>query len=75
MRGGIAALQDQPRSLRPVEIDEIRVVAATLADGDGPPGYHPVVGPVHPPDNVMVLFVDELCDASHNSSDVKSSVM
>ena len=28
-----------------------------------------------PPENAVVLCVDELCDASHNSSDVKSSVM
>jgi transposase len=29
----------------------------------------------HPPDKAVVLCVDELCEASHNSSDVKSSVM
>src|SRR5512142_917900 len=29
----------------------------------------------HPPDRAVVLCVDELCEASHNSSDVKSSVM
>jgi transposase len=29
----------------------------------------------HPPDKAVVLYVDELCEASHNSSDVKSSVM
>jgi transposase len=34
--GGIAALEDQPRPGRPAEIDEIKVVAATLAD-DGRP--------------------------------------
>ena len=28
-----------------------------------------------PPQNAVVLCVDELCEASHNSSDVKSSVM
>jgi transposase len=28
-----------------------------------------------PPENALVLCVDELCEASHNSSDVKSSVM
>jgi hypothetical protein len=28
-----------------------------------------------PPDKALVLCVDELCEASHNSSDVKSSVM
>ena len=28
-----------------------------------------------PPENAIVLCVDELCEASHNSSDVKSSVM
>ena len=28
-----------------------------------------------PPENALVLRVDELCEASHNSSDVKSSVM
>jgi transposase len=35
-RGGIAALEDEPRCGRPAEIDEIEVVAATLA-GDGRP--------------------------------------
>src|SRR3954465_12758580 len=30
--GGVAALQDLPRSGRPVEVDEIAVVVATLAD-------------------------------------------
>jgi len=29
----------------------------------------------HPPEQAVVLCVDELCEASHNSSDVKSSVM
>jgi len=29
----------------------------------------------HPPQKAVVLCVDELCEASHNSSDVKSSVM
>jgi len=29
----------------------------------------------HPPEEAVVLCVDELCGASHNSSDVKSSVM
>jgi hypothetical protein len=28
-----------------------------------------------PPANAAVFAVDELCEASHNSSDVKSSVM
>jgi transposase len=37
-RGGIAALEDEPRSGRPPEIDEIEVVAATLADDGRPPG-------------------------------------
>src|SRR6266576_7283721 len=36
-RGGIAALRDQPRSGRPAEIDEIKVVVATLATDGGPP--------------------------------------
>ena len=36
--GGIGALEDQPRSGRPAEIDEIKVVMATLADGGQPPG-------------------------------------
>jgi transposase len=35
--GGIAALEDQPRSGRPPEIDEIDVVVATLADEGRPP--------------------------------------
>src|ERR1035438_10257726 len=35
--GGIAALEDQPRSGRPAEIDEARVMVATLADGGRPP--------------------------------------
>ena len=30
---------------------------------------------LNPPDKAVVLCVDELCEASHNSSDVKSSVM
>jgi hypothetical protein len=30
---------------------------------------------LNPPDKAIVLCVDELCEASHNSSDVKSSVM
>ena len=35
-----------------------------------------VIGLYHnPPDKAVVLCVDELCEASHNSSDVKSSVM
>src|SRR5688500_10744632 len=37
--GGIAALEDQPRSGRPPEIDEIEVVVATLADGGRPPEH------------------------------------
>jgi transposase len=36
--GGIAALEDQSRSGRPAEIEEIRVVVATLAD-NGRPGW------------------------------------
>jgi transposase len=36
--GGIRALEDEPRSGRPAQIDEIEVVAATLADGGRPPG-------------------------------------
>jgi transposase len=35
--GGIAALDDQPRSGRPAEIDEIKVVAATLVNDGRPP--------------------------------------
>jgi transposase len=35
--GGIRGLQDQPRSGRPPEIDEIDVVVATLADDGRPP--------------------------------------
>jgi hypothetical protein len=30
---------------------------------------------LNPPDKAIVLSIDELCEASHNSSDVKSSVM
>jgi len=30
---------------------------------------------LNPPESAVVRCVDELCDASHNSSDVKSSVM
>ena len=30
---------------------------------------------LNPPDKAVVLCIDELCEASHNSSDVKSSVM
>ena len=30
---------------------------------------------LNPPEGAVVLCVDELCEASHNSSDVKSSVM
>jgi transposase len=36
-QGGIAALGDEPRSGRPVEIDEADVVVATLADDGRPP--------------------------------------
>jgi transposase len=36
--GGIAALEDQPRSGRPAEIDEVKVVVATLASDGRPPG-------------------------------------
>jgi transposase len=35
--GGIAALDDQPRSGRPAEIDEIKVVVATLVNDGRPP--------------------------------------
>ena len=37
--GGIGALEDQPRSGRPPEIDEIDVVVATLADDGRPPAH------------------------------------
>ena len=37
-RSGIKALEDEPRSGRPAEIDEIDVVVATLANGGKPPG-------------------------------------
>ena len=37
--GGIAALEDQPRSGRPPAIDEIAVVVATLADEGRPPEH------------------------------------
>jgi transposase len=37
--GGIASLDDQPRSGRPPEIDEIDVVVATLADDGRPPAH------------------------------------
>jgi hypothetical protein len=30
---------------------------------------------LNPPERAVVLALDELCEASHNSSDVKSSVM
>src|SRR5277367_6672418 len=33
VQGGIAALEDEPRSGRPAVIDEIDVVVATLAEG------------------------------------------
>jgi transposase len=36
-QGGIAGLEDEPRSGRPAEIDELAVVAATLADAGRPP--------------------------------------
>jgi transposase len=36
--GGIAALEDAPRSGQSAEIDEIEVIAATLADSGKPPG-------------------------------------
>jgi transposase len=36
-RGGIRALEDEPRSGRPPEIDEADVVVATLAGGGKPP--------------------------------------
>jgi hypothetical protein len=34
---GIKALEDEPRSGRPPEIDEADIVVATLADGGRPP--------------------------------------
>jgi transposase len=37
--GGVAALEDQPRSGRPPEIDEIEVVVATLTDEGRPPEH------------------------------------
>jgi transposase len=37
LQGGIAALEDEPRSGRPAEIDEAGVVVATLADDGRPP--------------------------------------
>src|SRR5580704_14664698 len=37
-QGGIAALDDEPRSGRPAEIDEIKVVVATLVNDGRPPG-------------------------------------
>jgi transposase len=126
-QGGLQALQDEPRSGRPAEIDEAGVVAATLVNDGRPPerlgithwsarflaaelgisfasvariwrkwkiqphrietfkfSTDPELEPrirdviglyLAPPDNAVVVSVDELCDASHNSSDVKSSVM
>jgi transposase len=38
LQGGIAALEDEPRSGRPPQISEADVVVATLADGGRPPG-------------------------------------
>jgi transposase len=38
LRGGIAALDDEPRSGRPPQISEADVVVATLADDGRPPG-------------------------------------
>jgi transposase len=38
-QGGIRALEDEPRSGRPAEIDEIEVVAATLASDGRPPDH------------------------------------
>ncbi|MGH4025167.1 MAG: helix-turn-helix domain-containing protein [Pseudonocardiaceae bacterium] len=37
--GGINALQDKPRSGRPTKVDEIEVVATTLADDGRPPAH------------------------------------
>ncbi|MGH3793782.1 MAG: helix-turn-helix domain-containing protein [Pseudonocardiaceae bacterium] len=37
--GGIEALGDKPRSGRPAEVDEIEVVATTLADDGRPPAH------------------------------------
>jgi transposase len=39
LAGGIRALEDQPRSGRPAEIDEIDVVVATLAQDGRPPAH------------------------------------
>jgi transposase len=39
LQGGISALDDQPRSGRPTKVDEIAVVATTLADEGRPPEY------------------------------------
>jgi transposase len=36
-RGGIKALEDEPRSGRPPRIDEVEIVVATLASGGRPP--------------------------------------
>lgn len=37
--GGLDALRDRPRSGRPTKVDEIQVVASTLADDGRPPEY------------------------------------
>src|SRR5919206_1742561 len=37
--GGINALDDRPRSGRPAVVDELEVVATTLADGGQPPAH------------------------------------
>jgi transposase len=37
--GGISALGDRPRSGRPAVVDELEVVATTLADGGRPPAH------------------------------------
>jgi Winged helix-turn helix/DDE superfamily endonuclease len=65
--GGVTALQDQPRSGRPPEIDEIDVVVATLADQGRPPArlkldakIRDVVGLyLNPPEKAVVLCIDE----------------
>jgi hypothetical protein len=43
--GGIRALEDQPRSGRPPEIDEIDVVVATLAEDGRAPAHRRGTGP------------------------------
>jgi transposase len=38
-KGGLNALRDLPRPGRPAEVDELQVVATTLADGGRPPAH------------------------------------